>query len=373
MREPSGLFLAFPALQTLPALPASQSPRRKIARVKWRLGLLGLALAALLVPLPAALVERFYSTTMFPLIQSSVTAASNRTGVVWLDVMSAFVVTAFLYLCVRDFRRRAAGAALWRIVQRLVTLSAVLYLAFLAMWGLNYRRESMRHRVPFDATSITSDAARSLARDTVIQMNVLHDAAHLEGWVDSATVDPVLVRSFLDTTRALGSPAGATPGRPKRSMLDWYFRRASVAGMTDPFFLETLVASDLLPFERPHVIAHEWAHLAGITDEGEANFVGWLACVRGATPQQYSGWLFLYSEVLAALPTETARELRTLVADGPREDLQAIRQRYEREVSPRVSGAGWRVYDGYLKANRVDAGTASYAEVVQLILGTGLR
>ncbi len=341
--------------------------------MKWRLSLLGLALAGFLVPLPAALVERFYSTTMFPRIQSIVTAASNRTGVVWFDVMSAIVVIGFLYLCARDLRRRSPGTALWRIGRRLVTLTAVLYLAFLVMWGLNYRRESMRQRVPFDATRMTPDAARSLARETVMRMNALHDAAHLEGWVDSATVDPVLVRAFLDTTHALGLPAGATPGRPKRSLLDWYFRRASVAGMTDPFFLETLVASDLLPFERPHVVAHEWAHLAGITDEGEANFVGWLACVRGATPQQYSGWLFLYSEVLAALPADAARDLRTLVAAGPREDLQAIRHRYEREVSPRVSGAGWRVYDGYLKANRVDAGTASYAEVVQLILGTGLR
>lgn len=302
-----------------------------------------------------------------------VTAASNRTAVVWFDVMCAIVVVAFVYLCVRDFRKRAVGVAIFRIVRRLVTLSAVLYLAFLAMWGLNYRRESMRQRVPFDTRTITPDAAQLLARETVLQMNALYDAAHKEGWVDSATVDPVLAQSFRSTTGSLGLPAGTTPGRPKQSMLDWYFRRASVAGMTDPFFLETLVASDLLPFERSHVVAHEWAHLAGITDEGEANFVGWLACVRGAAPQQYSGWLFLYSDVLGAVPADAARELRTLVADGPRADLQAIRQRYEREVNPTVSGAGWRVYDGYLKANRVDAGTASYAEVVQLILGTGLR
>jgi hypothetical protein len=58
---------------------------------------------------------------------------------------------------------------------------------------------------------------------------------------------------------------------------------------------------------------------------------------------------------------------------GPRADLAAIRQRYAREVSPRLSTAGWQVYDQYLKANRIDAGTASYAEVVQLILGTALR
>ena len=32
--------------------------------------------------------------------------------------------------------------------------------------------------------------------------------------------------------------------------------------------------------------------------------------------------------------------------------------------------AGWRVYNQYLKANRVESGTRSYTEVVRLILGT---
>jgi hypothetical protein len=34
-----------------------------------------------------------------------------------------------------------------------------------------------------------------------------------------------------------------------------------------------------------------------------------------------------------------------------------------------IADAGWQVYDRYLKANRVEAGTRSYAEVVKLILG----
>ena len=72
--------------------------------------------------------------------------------------------------------------------------------------------------------------------------------------------------------------------------------------MTDPYFLETLVSSQLLPFERPFVLAHEWSHLTGLADEGDANFLGWLACVRAAPPQQYSGWLFLYSRSVGHVP-----------------------------------------------------------------------
>ena len=41
-----------------------------------------------------------------------------------------------------------------------------------------------------------------------------------------------------------------------------------------------------------------------------------------------------------------------------------------RHVSRRVAAAGWRVYDSYLKANRVEAGSASYAQVVRLVAGT---
>jgi len=256
---------------------------------------------------------------------------------------------------------------------RLVTLAAVVSLLFFASWGLNYRRLPLREKLPFDAGRITPDTALALARETAAKLGSTYDTAHREDWPAQGEVSQTLAVSFSRTAASLGLPGAVVPGRPKRSLFDLYFRRAGVAGMTDPFFLETLVASDLLPFERSEVVAHEWAHLAGITDEGEANFVGWLTCVRGTPAQQYSGWLFLYSEVVVTLPRDAARDISAHLAPGPRADLQAIRERYEREVSPRVSSAGWQVYDQYLKANRVEAGNQSYAEVVRLILGTNLR
>jgi hypothetical protein len=76
------------------------------------------------------------------------------------------------------------------------------------------------------------------------------------------------------------------------------------------------------------------------------------------------------------MPTLTDQDRKDLsgrIAAGPRDDLRAISERVRRNVRPLVANAGWRVYDQYLKANRIDAGTASYGEVVRLILGVQLE
>ncbi|MBS1820239.1 MAG: DUF3810 family protein [Acidobacteria bacterium] len=341
--------------------------------MRLRFGLIVLAALALLVPLPSSFVERAYSSALFPHVQRWTTAASNTTAIVWLDVLVVVVLAGVLALASADVMRHGWRGAVLRSAVRLVTIAAVAYVAFLAMWGLNYQREPVRDRVPFDAARVTPDAAARLARDSVVRVNGLYREAHAAAWPAADAIDPTLVEGWRHAVGMLGGHAAFQPARPKRSLLDLYFRRAGVAGMTDPYFLETIVASDILPFERPHVVAHEWAHLAGFADEGEANFVGWLACLRGSDAHRYSGWLFLYSEVMSGLPRAEAQVIAAGLDEGPRADLRAIRDRQKRELSPRLSRAGWQVYDQYLKANRVDAGTASYAEVVQLILGTDIR
>jgi hypothetical protein len=256
-----------------------------------------------------------------------------------------------------------------RVGVRTMVTAAGAYLAFLLLWGLNYRRIPLADRVAFDPQRVSRQAAARLAAETVAQLNALHETAHSSGWPSPGAVDPGLREGFARTQKALGYRWQASPARPKISLLDPYFRRAGVAGMTDPYFLETLIASDLLPFERPMVVAHEWGHLAGINDEGEANFAGWVTCVLGAPRDQYSGWLFLYDEIAAVLPPNDMRTAAGSLAPGPRADLRAIRARVQRSVNPVMAAAGWRVYDGYLKANRVEEGAASYAGIVRLLTG----
>ena len=336
---------------------------------KWQVGLVLAAVVAALAPVPATLIERVYSTSVYRIIQRVVTPASNAVPFPLFDALIGITVAVWLLLLVLDVRRRSWLRVAGRLVKRTAALAAAFYLGFLLVWGLNYRRVKLADKLQFSEAAISPEAALAAAVTTVEQLNALHARAHETGWRKLEEVAPDLASAFARADRGLGSRTAPVPARPKTTLLDLYFRRAGVEGMTDPYFLETLVQRQLLPFERPFVVAHEWSHLAGYADESEANFVGWLTCLGGSVADQYSGWLFLYGELSRAIRDRDRALLSAQLAAGPRADLNAMAERYRRNVSPRVSTAGWRVYDRYLKANRVDAGTASYGQVVRLVLG----
>ena len=338
-----------------------------------RVGIIATAVAAASIPIAPALVERLFSTGLYPRLQSGLTRMSNMVPFALFDALLITASGWFLWMATREVgRRSAAGKAAWlwvlgRIGLRSLTLAAALYLGFLVAWGFNYRRLPLTDRLVQQPQEVTVDSAQRLVTVTVDQLNALHSQAHAAP--DGSAIDHgSLAKAFAAAQDSLGIRARARPGRPKRTLLDFYFRSAGVAGMTDPYFLEILVASDLLPVERAFVIAHEWGHLAGFADEGEANFIGWLTCLKGSAADEYSGWLFFYSELLSGLPRDVRNAATRRLAEGPRDDLRAIAERIRRNVRPRVSTAGWQVYDRYLRANRVEAGAASYREVVQLIL-----
>jgi hypothetical protein len=335
-------------------------------RAAW-VAVCSLAAAAALAPLPQRWIESWYSRGLYPHMQRSLTTISNLCPYPLFDALLLAAAAAMAIATYRAMRTYGWKRGSLRTALIAGRAAAVVYLAFLAAWGLNYRRVPLTSTLAFDGARVTRAAAADLAVATVQSLNRLYGAAH-QGETDLGR----LAAAFHSAERALRSsadqsPAGIVPGRPKSSLLGGYFHYTSVSGMTDPFFLETLIAPDLLDVERPFVIAHEWGHLAGYADESEANYVAWLACQRGDARAQYSAWLALLSNVQTFLPKGTTAGLNI----GPRIDVFAIRYRYTR-TSPVLRAAARETYDRYLKANRVERGIESYGAVVQLILGTEL-
>ena len=336
-----------------------------IVRTVARTGIVALAAFAAFAPVPDWAVERWYSGWLYPILQSQITPLTNQVPIALLDVVAACLIAAGLWRFLRARRTSGFARAALSAITGLVTVIAVVYLAFLFLWGLNYRRVPVEEKLDLDQSRVTSDAARQLARDAVKRINELHPAAHL---VQQA--GPTLEQAFAAAQRRLGRTADTEIGVPKRSALELYFRWAAIDGMTDPFFLEIILNPDILPIERPFVLAHEWGHLAGYADEDEANLVAWLTCLEGNAISQYSGWLAIYGHVMSGLPRGDRGPIAAQLSAGPRRDLQAIAERYALS-KPVVRNVARETYDAYLRANRVEEGIASYDAVVRLILGAG--
>ena len=328
-----------------------------------------------LAPLPRHTVERVYSRGLYPIVQPKLTGLSNSTPFAWFDALVVLAIGATLVLWIIRFRTRKQRVVptLAGLAVDTAAIAAVLYFWFLASWGLNYQRQPLREQLDFREDRITRDALRALATRTVESLNALHRDAHAAGWPELAATPDILEPAFARAQHDLAMSWTAHPGRPKRTVFNFYFTRVSIDGMTGPFFLETLANDTLLAFERPATIAHEWSHLAGYADESEANFLGWLVCMRGSAPIQYSGWLSLYGTVVGALPRSERDDITRELGDGPRADLRAISDRIRRHMVPAASRAGYALYDRFLKANRVDAGVRSYGEVLRLMIGTRFK
>ena len=337
-------------------------------------GIIALAVVAALAPTSASWVERVYSRQWYPAAQRMVTPVSGLVGFSLLDVLAIAGVLVLGVWWWRDLRRSGSGlrrraAAVARLTLHTVAVGAAVYLVFLAMWGLNYRREPLAAKLDYDAARISSDALASLAVESVDRLNALHAPAAAGPWPAFAELPERLGPAFERVQRRLGAGRTAVAGRPKATLLGAFFRRAGIDGMLSPFSLEVLVNRAVLPFERPFIVAHEWAHLAGYANEAEANFVGVLICFAGDAQSRYNAWLFLSQQLVRHLPADARGGVWAGLDDGPRTDLRAIAARLRGAV-PVVRRSTTRVYDRYLRANRVDAGIASYGLVVDLLLGT---
>ncbi|MGH7736696.1 MAG: DUF3810 family protein [Candidatus Tyrphobacter sp.] len=257
--------------------------------------------------------------------------------------------------------RRAAAAAL-----EILVVLALYAIWFEAGWGWNYDRAPIAARVRYEPARVTPAAMSALRARAIAEMNALAPAAHARA-LRAPDID-ALRAAWLPVVQRAGDTWTPHVGSPKFTLANPIMNLNGTSGFINPLSLTVQTASDLLWFERPFDLAHEWSHLAGYAREDEANYLAALTCLRSTDPvARYSGWL----ELFLYLPPQSHYARATFVP-LVWSDFAAIRRRDARHVNLSFARFSWRAYNAYLKSNRVAAGVQSYGAVTNLMLAVPL-
>ncbi|MGD0051700.1 MAG: DUF3810 family protein [Vulcanimicrobiaceae bacterium] len=325
-----------------------------------------LALLAAAAPLPRDWIENEYANGLFATLNQTFVPLTNRVPFAVGDVEMIVATIALIVWWVRALRRaprtrrRARALALLAHTLGWAALGVVL---FELLWGLDYRRETVAQRVDYRAARVTDARVRAFSERIVAILNDDVGPAHREQRVDLER----LQMAWAPIVARLGDRWDVAVTAPKATLLQPYYAAAGIGGQYSPFSFETFLNATFLPFEIPRALAHEWSHVAGFTDEGDANFIGTLACLRSDDPLiRYSGAFWTYGE----LPDAERRRLRL----DPRviADFEASRKRFLAGYVPQIFDLQWRFYDSYLRTNGVRGGVASYGYFLRLLVGTAL-
>jgi len=357
--------------------------KRAVAGRRWLwIGLgAGAFILHLLAGKDSSAVERVYSRGIFVGLRWlwDITLGRSPVPLLYIFLTVAFLRGAWVTVRAGSGKRPRASSSPWAKIKTGILVAAswagALAFFFYALWGFNYNRIGLEKQLhlegaPLDLAGIRSEAgwtARMLAETRGTIPGATREA------LGPAVLGPGLeaaVRGCL--TGVLAKDGYPVPGRARVRTL-WpggLMMRFSGTGVYLPWFGEGYIAGNLMPSEKPFVMAHEMVHAFGLADEGAANFLGFLACQSSGDPAvRYSGflsyWSYVFAELVRGSPDE-ARELAKRLPEGVKADIRAARENWDRYRGP-LRAAARVFYEGYLKTQGVREGMRSYDRFVFLV------
>jgi hypothetical protein len=310
-------------------------------------------------------IEYGYANGIFAWMNRAFVPLSEHVPFAVGDLQAIVVLGLLVWWWARAIRRAARGRKLLTVLALLVHTAgfvAIAIVAFELLWGLNYRRATVSARIDFSESRVTDAAVARFSERIVDTLNANVAAAHAE------SLDRDKLRAaFEPLIQRLGDDWEVAVTSPKPTLLDPYYEAAGIGGQYQPFAFETLLNGSFLPYEVPRALAHEWAHVGGFTDEGDANYIGTLACLRSDDPLiRYSGAFWTYGDLPEAQRKRLHLDPRVVA------DFQASQERFLRHYKPQIFAIQWRFYDRFLRSNGVKRGVASYGFFLKLLVGTPL-
>ena len=313
----------------------------------------------------------WYSVTVYPLLQGSVGRLSGAAPFSVAEVL-ALALPLLLLADLAVNRRR-----LRRTAAHVVLAASLLLLLYMANCGVNYYRAPLVSREALSEADLSEAQLKSFCEYTAEQLRL--SSAHFYGgtdaykdaYPDAKGLADAAVSAMEKLGRTYDELRGYYPRPKELRALAPLFSMMGVSGIYSPFTIEANINGEMEGMEKPFTACHELSHLRGYMDEGEANYIGWLACIGADEPSFVrSGWLIAWSYAgssLRRVDPESFEKIYSSLPEDAREELAANHEFWESREN-KASEVQDRVNDAYLKSNGLDEGIASYGRLTTMML-----
>lgn len=322
------------------------------------------------------LTEQIYSNGLFLWIRASIDQTLGRLPFpsVYFFILSVFAILGYYFFQLR--KRNGFRRKLGYTFQALANGAGALIFFFLMLWGFNYQRISIPHRMGFSLEPLEMEEVKSellVAQNLATQLRaqIKQDTSAITETIPYDQLEVMVRNEMGKNLKALNLQYS---GRPRTKIFppEGLMRRLGVLGIYWPFTGESYIDASLHPLEKPFTIAHEMAHSVGITNEGEANFVAWLVASQSDFPRlNYTAQLRLMIYLMRDLARMNPEEYSVWVSTLDRgivNDILSIRAYADRypPISLEFSRAS---NDVFLKTQGVKEGVKSYQQLPMLVYG----
>lgn len=308
----------------------------------------------------------WYMQTIYPTIASFLSFISSKIPFSLFDVFIASNILLFIASLVwmifgtLKFRK-------W--ISKVIGTIVALVISFYMLWGIAYFRHDFYERTNVPKANFDTTSFKNFLTHYINQLN---DAYIAVNEINYNEIDEAIESSYqkLKTTLHIPYPCGKRP--IKRMIFEKWVTQSGVSGYFGPFFNEIHVNRSPLPFEQPYVIAHEKAHQFGIASEAECNLYAYIVCTSSNNAYvRYSGYAeplgYVLNNARQLLPDEYA-EWRSKIKPQIIADYNKSVEHWQQGINTKMAETQRKVYDTYLKTNKIKSGVTNYSEMVALLV-----
>ena len=312
-------------------------------------------------------VAEFYADYCYPVIQSVLSLAACIVPF----SLEEITVLAFVFLFIRIIWlaiKKKRGFMYWLKNTAICVMWLVVW--FYMGWGNNYFRTSLYERAGVERRAFDKEEFNRFVADYTDELNRISGAAIN---VERAQLEKDINAFYRGEPKGLGYTGLHKWQHTKKPLLNRLYSWVGVLGYMGPFFCESQLNLDLLETEYPSTLAHEKAHLAGVTSEAEANYWSFVYCSQSNDDGvRYSGYLHLLPYVIInarALFTEQEyNEWLAGVSPTAINDYRQSREFWQDKRIKVLDEIQYRMMDTMLKTNSVSQGADDYIGVVGMII-----